>query len=86
MTSVLKPRINPQFNRVGNLKGVAGFKKQLELYPYKNRSKSPTLSTLSFNRLYNSNVNVITISLALWGLRKQQEEHQLTAEVGYFND
>ena len=51
MASVFKARINPQFNRADNHKGVAGFKRQTEFYPYKNRSKSPTSSTFSFNRL-----------------------------------
>ena len=63
-----KARINPQFNRAGNLKGVAAFKKETELYPYKHRSKSPTSSTFSFNRLSNSNVKVLTICLRLWCL------------------
>ena len=58
MACVFKARINPQFNRAGNLKGVAGFKKQIELYPYKNWSKSPTSSTFSFNRLFNLNVKI----------------------------
>ena len=31
MTCVFKPRINPKFKRPGNLKGVAGFKKQTGL-------------------------------------------------------
>ena len=31
-----------KFNRRGNFKGVTGFTKQTELYPYKCRSKSPT--------------------------------------------
>ena len=31
MACVFKARINPEFNRGGNLKGVAGFKKQTEL-------------------------------------------------------
>ena len=66
MACVFKARINPQFNRAGNLKGVDGFKKQTELYPYKNRSTSPTLSTFRFNRLSNSNAKVFTICLALW--------------------
>ena len=36
MACVFKGRIKRQFNRAGNLKlGVAGFKKQTELYPYK---------------------------------------------------
>ena len=61
MACVFKARINPQFNRAGNPKGVAGFKKQTELYLYKHRSKSP-----SFNRLSNSNVKVVTICLGLW--------------------
>ena len=42
MAFVFKARTNPPFNRAGNRKGVAGFKKQTELYPYKNRSKSLT--------------------------------------------
>ena len=33
MTCVFKARINPQFNRAVNPKGVAGFKKQTELLP-----------------------------------------------------
>ena len=33
MACVFKARINPQFNRAGNLKGVAGFKKQTEVLP-----------------------------------------------------
>ena len=41
--------------RPDNLKGVAGFKKQTELYPYKCRSKSPTTTTFTFYRLSNSN-------------------------------
>ena len=42
--------IPTKFNRPGNLKGVTGFKKQTELYPYKCRSKSPTSSTLTFKK------------------------------------
>ena len=53
---VLEGRINPQFHRPGNLKGVAGFKILTELYPYKCRSKSPISSTFSFSRLSNLNV------------------------------
>ena len=49
-----------------NLTGVAGFKKQTELYPYKCRSKTPTSSTFTFNRLSNSNVKELTTCLALW--------------------
>ena len=30
---VFKARSNPQFNRAGNPEGVAGFRKQTELYP-----------------------------------------------------
>ena len=30
---VFKARLNPKFHRPGNLKGVAGFKIQAELYP-----------------------------------------------------
>ena len=55
MACVLKARINPQFHRPGNLKGVASLKKDMKLYPYNCRSKSPTSSTFSFNRLSNSN-------------------------------
>ena len=51
MACVFKARINLPFNRAGNLKGVAGFKKQTELYPFKNWRKSPTSSNFSFNRL-----------------------------------
>ena len=58
MACVLKARINPQFHRPGNLKGVAGFNILTELYPYKCQAKSATLSNLSFNRLPNSNVKV----------------------------
>ena len=65
---VLKARINPQFHRPGNLTRVAGLKKQTELYLYKCRSKSPTSSTFSFNRLSNSNVKVFAICLGLWYL------------------
>ena len=56
-----KARINAQFNRACNLKVVAGFKKQTELYPYKHRSKSPTSLTFSFNGPSNSNAKVLTI-------------------------
>ena len=42
MACVFKPRINPKFKRPGNLKGVAGFKKQTGLYPWKCRCKTPT--------------------------------------------
>ena len=35
--------------KAGNLKAVAGFKKETELYPYKCRSKSSTSSTFSVN-------------------------------------
>ena len=58
---VFKARINPQFNRAGNFKGVAGFKKQTELYPYKHRSESPESSTFSFNRLSNLSSKVLAI-------------------------
>ena len=57
---IFKKRINPQFNRAGNLKGVAGFKKQIKIYPYKTRSKSPTSSNFSFNRLSTTNVKFLT--------------------------
>ena len=53
MAFVFKARTNPPFNRAGNRKGVAGFKKQTDLYPYKNWSKSPTSWNFSFNRLSN---------------------------------
>ena len=46
---VFKARINPLFNRRNNLKEVAGFKKQTGLYPYKNRSKTRSSLTFSFN-------------------------------------
>ena len=72
-----------KFNRPCNLKSVAGFKNQTELYPY---SKSPTSSSFGFNRFSNSNVKVLTICLGLWCLRPQREEHQLTAYVGHFDD
>ena len=45
---VFKARISPQFNRARKLKGVAGFKKQTELNPYKNRSKKSNLINLQF--------------------------------------
>ena len=61
MACVFKARINPQFYRPGNLKGVAGFKILTELYPYKCRSKSATSSTFSFNRLSKGNVKVDAI-------------------------
>ena len=86
MACVIKARSYPQFNRAGNLKGVAGFKKQAELYPYKNWSKSPTSSTFSFTRLANSNVKVLTICLGYWCLWQQQGENQLTAQIAYFDD
>ena len=54
-----------KFNLPGNFKGVTGFKKQTELYPYKCRSKSPTSSTFTFNGLFNSTVKVLTICLGL---------------------
>ena len=69
MASLLKQQlILTKFNRPGNLKGLTGFKKQTELYPYKCRSKSPTSSTFIFNRFSNSNVEVLTICLGLWCL------------------
>ena len=60
MACVFKARINREFHRPGNLKGVAGFKILTELYPYKCGSKSPTTSTFSFNRLSKSNIKVHT--------------------------
>ena len=63
MASVFKATINLQFHRPGNFKGLACFKILTELYPYKCRSKSLTTSTISFNRLYKSNVQVHTIFL-----------------------
>ena len=68
MAALKQQLILTKFNRPGNIKGVAGFKKQTELYPYKCRSKSPALSTFTFNRLSNSNVKVLTICLGLWCL------------------
>ena len=56
------------FYRPGNIKVVACFKKQTDLYQYKCLSKSPTLSNFTFNRLYNSNVKVLKICLGLWCL------------------
>ena len=53
------------FKRSGNLKGVAWFKKQTELYQYKCWSKSPTSSTFTFKRLSSSTVKVLTICLGL---------------------
>ena len=65
MACVLKARANPQFNRTGDPKQVAGFKRQTELYPYKCERKSLISSTFEFgfDRLSNSNVKVITICL-----------------------
>ena len=57
-----------KFNRPGNIKGVACFKKQTELYPYKCRSKSRTSSTFTFNRVSNISVKELTICLGLWSL------------------
>ena len=57
---IFKETINPQFNRPGNLKGVAGFKKQMKLYPYKTRSKSSTSLAFRFNGVSNSNVKFLT--------------------------
>ena len=72
MACVFKARINSQFDRAGNLKGVAGLrkkkKKKTKLYPFKCRSKGPTSSTFSFNWLSKSNVKILTISLELWCL------------------
>jgi len=34
MASVIKARVNPQFNRAANLKGVADFRKQTKFYPF----------------------------------------------------
>ena len=61
MAYVLKEKINPQLNRAGYLKGVAGFKILTELYPYKCGIKSQTSSSFSFNRPSNSNVKIRTI-------------------------
>ena len=61
MTCVFKARVNPQFHLPRNLKGMASFKILTEVYPYNSRSKSPTLSIFSFNRLSKSNVKVHTI-------------------------
>ena len=57
-----------KFNRPGNLKGLTGFNKQTELYPYKCRRKGLTLLAFSFNHLFHSNVIVRTICLGLWCL------------------
>ena len=57
-----------KFNRPGNLKGLTGFNKQTELYPYKCQRIGPTLLTFSVNRLSNSNVKVRSICLGLWCL------------------
>ena len=67
-----KARINPQFNRPGKYKGGLVLRKKL--YPYKNLSDSPASSTFSFNRLSNSNVEVLTI-----GNNKEStsEQHKL---------
>ena len=56
------------FKRPGNIKGVPGFIKQTELYPFKCESESPTSSTFTFNRLSNLNVNVFTTFLGMWCL------------------
>ena len=61
MACVFKARINPEFNSAGNLKGVAGFRKQTKLYPFKCQIKSTTSSTFSFNHVSNSIVKVLTI-------------------------
>ena len=74
MACVFKARINPQFNRARNVKGVAAFNKQTELYPYKNWSKRPTSSTFSLNRLSNSNVKVLTIFLKDCGVCGNNKE------------
>ena len=68
MASVFKARMNPQSNRPGNLKGVAGFKKKAELYPEKCRSESRSSCSFNFNRLSNTNATVLTICLGLWCL------------------
>ena len=68
MACVFKARFNPHFNLAGNLKGVAGFKNQTGLCQYKNRSKNPTSSTFSLNRLSKSNFKVLRICLGLCGL------------------
>ena len=72
MPCVFKARNNPQFNRAAQLKGVAGFKKQSDLYPYKHWSKSQTYSTFSFNCLSNLDLKVLTICLGLRCLLEQQ--------------
>ena len=38
-------------------------------YAHKKSEQSPTSSTISFNRLSNSNVKILTICLGLWCLR-----------------
>ena len=65
MVSVLKAGNNPQSNRPGNLKGVAGFKNQAESYPDICRSESRTSYTLNFNRLSNTKESFgIVVSVA----------------------
>ena len=59
MPSVFETRINPYSNRPGNVKGVAGFMKEAELYRDKFRSESPASCTFNFNRLSNTNVKVL---------------------------
>ena len=91
MACVFKPRINVQFNRPGNLKGVAGFKKQTGLYPCKCRCKSPISSTFSFNRLSNSNIksqcwNVSRISnqfrkIEFWFIPPKQPFGMVISEI-----
>ena len=69
MASVFKARINPQSNRPGNLKGVAGFKNQAELEPRKCRSESRTSYTFNFNRPSKTNATIVAICLGLWCLK-----------------
>ena len=86
MACVLKERINPQFHRPGNLKGVAGFKILTELYPYKCRSKSPTSSTFCFNRLSNSNVKYLLFFKEHDFCGKNKESTSYNSKRGYFDD
>ena len=83
-----KARSNPQFNGAGNIIEVASFKIQTGLYRYKNRSRSPTSLTLTFNRVHNSNVKVVTICLGLWCFCKNKEstslQHKLIISMNKF--
>ena len=64
----LRQQVQSSCNLPGNFKGVAGFKRQTELYPNKYRSKSAKSWTFIFNCLSKSNIKVLTICLGLWYL------------------